>query len=169
MDTTLIDQLARRGALIASRRRALSGLAASVVALTGGLFLADDDAAARRQQSRRKKDRRKNKNKGKKKKKGRGTTAPPTTPPPAPPVNECAGKNWCVDRNQMCGDPFGSGKCLVEAGGGNICAEILFQAQFCTDCEEPACVGCRCVLAAGGGDRCNNGATGADFICVRPV
>lgn len=86
-----------------------------------------------------------------------------------PQANVCAEKNWCVDRMQTCGQPGGYGKCLVEATGGNICAEILFQANTCAECEAPACTNCRCVLAAGGGDRCNNGATGFDFICVRAV
>lgn len=171
MDTALIDQLARRGAIIASRRRALGGLAASATAaLAGGLFLAADDAAAGRQKLHHTKHRHKSRAAGRKKKKGKNSPPPPpTTSPPDPPVNACAGKNWCVDRNQMCGEPGGNGKCLVQATGGNVCAEILFQAQYCTDCDEPACVGCRCVLAAGGGDRCNNGSTGADFICVRPL
>lgn len=81
----------------------------------------------------------------------------------------CAGKNWCIDRSQTCGPAGGFGRCLVEAGGGNTCAEILFQAQTCADCAQPACQNCQCVLAAGGGDRCNNGPTGFDFICVRAV
>lgn len=82
----------------------------------------------------------------------------------------CAGKNWCVDRSQTCGPASGYGKCLVQAGGGNTCAEILFQAKTCAACEEPLCSNCQCVLAAGGGDRCNNGATSTfDFICVRAV
>lgn len=82
----------------------------------------------------------------------------------------CAGKNWCVDRSQTCGPAGGYGKCFVEAGGGNTCAEILFQAKTCAGCAPAVCNNCQCVLAAGGGDRCNNGATtGFDFICVRAV
>jgi hypothetical protein len=81
----------------------------------------------------------------------------------------CAGKNWCVDRSQTCGPTGGYGKCFVEAGGRNTCAEVMFQAKTCADCAAPACKNCQCALAAGGGDRCNNGATGYDFICVRPV
>ncbi len=82
----------------------------------------------------------------------------------------CAGKNWCVDRSQTCGPAGGSGKCLVETGGGNICAEIRFQVLTCADCVGPFCDNCQCALAAGGGDRCDNGATtGFDFICVQPV
>jgi len=81
----------------------------------------------------------------------------------------CAHQNWCVNRTQTCGPPTGHAKCLVRPFGGNLCAEILFQTPTCDDCKEPNCTGCRCVLAAGGGDRCNNGANGYDFICVRPV
>jgi hypothetical protein len=78
----------------------------------------------------------------------------------------CEKKNWCVDRTHTCGP----GKCFVRRfGGRNICAEVLFQAQTCDACKEPACVGCKCVLATGGGDKCNNGTNGFDYICVRPV
>ena len=116
--------------------------------------------------------------KKRKKKRGmkqdRGSSACPPCPdcptaPPPPPANLCTGQNWCVDRTQTCGPAGGYGKCLVEVGGGNLCAEILFQTDTCADCEAPSCNGCRCVLAAGGGDRCNNGVHGKDFICVRPV
>lgn len=81
----------------------------------------------------------------------------------------CRNKNWCVDRTHTCGPEGGFGKCLIKAFGGNICAEVLFQTSDCADCEEPNCSDCRCVLAAGGGDRCNNGINGFDFICVRKV
>lgn len=90
-------------------------------------------------------------------------------PKPVVPVNPCAGKNWCVDRTQTCGPAGGYGKCLVDAFGGNICAELLFQAASCTECEPANCTNCQCVLAAGGGDRCNNGVNGQDFVCVRPL
>jgi hypothetical protein len=92
-----------------------------------------------------------------------------TTATPPPPPNPCAGTNWCVDRSQTCGPSGGYGKCLVEAGGGNICAEILFQVPSCADCAAPNCANCQCVLAAGGGDRCNNGANGYDYIYVQAV
>lgn len=81
----------------------------------------------------------------------------------------CKGLNWCVDRAPTCGPAGGYGKCLVEASGANVCAEFLFQVESCADCEAPNRVNCRCVLAAGGGDRCNNGLAGYEFICVRPV
>jgi hypothetical protein len=81
--------------------------------------------------------------------------------------NTCHGKNWCIDRTQTCGPATGHKKCLVKAYGGNVCAEILFQAESCDDCDPPNCSDCLCALAAGGGDRCNNGVTGYDFICVR--
>ena len=81
----------------------------------------------------------------------------------------CDGRNWCTDRTQTCGPTEGFGKCLVQESGGNVCAEILFQAQDCAECAEPNCTDCVCILAAGGGDRCNNGATGYDFICARKV
>lgn len=79
----------------------------------------------------------------------------------------CAGKNWCEDRTDTCGG--GQGKCLVRRFGGNICAEILFQTNTCADCEAPSCSKCVCVLGAGGGDKCNNGVNGFDYICVRGI
>lgn len=146
MDTTRFDALARLFDRGITRREASRGLMAGVAALSaGGPLLAVGDAAARK---RRHKKRRKTN---------------------SSPANLCDGKNWCVDRSQTCGPAGGYGKCLVEAGGGNICGEILFQAASCTDCDPANCTDCRCVLAAGGGDRCNNGASGYDFICVRGV
>jgi hypothetical protein len=82
--------------------------------------------------------------------------------------NPCQNRNWCVDRSHTCGPAGGFKRCLVTAFGGNVCAEILFQATTCADCAEPTCVGCVCVLATGGGDRCNNGANGREFVCARP-
>jgi hypothetical protein len=81
----------------------------------------------------------------------------------------CADKNWCIDRTQTCGPSTGFGKCLISRVGKNVCAEILFQVASCTACDPPNCTNCVCALAAGGGDRCNNGANGFDFICVRRV
>lgn len=81
----------------------------------------------------------------------------------------CDNRNWCIDRTQTCGPADGYGKCLIRGFGGNVCAEILFQVQDCAECAEPNCTDCICVLAAGGGDRCNNGANGYDFICARKV
>jgi hypothetical protein len=81
----------------------------------------------------------------------------------------CDGKNWCIDRTQTCGPTGGHGHCFVEAFGDNVCGEVLYQTPDCADCAPDQCVNCRCVLAAGGGDRCNNGANGYDFICVRPL
>lgn len=144
MDSTTFDSLTRFLSTAATRRSALRGLTAAAAALTGSAVLRADEAAARRKRKKRKDD------------------APP-------PENECAEKNWCVDRSQTCGPTNGDGKCLVEATGGNICAEILFQAPTCADCAAPDCLDCQCVLAAGGGDRCNNGSQGYDFICVRAV
>ncbi len=86
-----------------------------------------------------------------------------------PKANPCASRNWCVDRSHTCGPAGGYGKCLVGAFGGNVCAEILFQAQSCADCDSAVCTNCVCMLAAGGGDRCNNGANGYDYVCARPV
>jgi hypothetical protein len=157
MDTTKLDAVVRIFAGGINRRDALRGLMAGAAAITaGGALLADETAAASKP---------KRKNRKKNKKKNRPT---PETDP-TPPVNVCAGKNWCVDRTQTCGPQGGYGKCLVDATGGNICAEILFQVPSCTECEAPNCVNCRCALAAGGGDRCNNGANGYDYICVRDV
>lgn len=82
-------------------------------------------------------------------------------------TGRCAGRNWCEDRTHTCAG--GAGKCLVKRFGGNICAEILFQAKTCADCAAPGCVNCVCVLAAGGGNKCNNGVNGFDYICVRPA
>ena len=83
--------------------------------------------------------------------------------------NVCAKKNWCERRTDTCGPADGFGKCFVKRFGGNFCAEILFQAQSCTDCEEPNCTDCKCILGAGGGDKCNNGVNGYDYVCVRKV
>ena len=84
-------------------------------------------------------------------------------------TGKCSGKNWCERRTDTCGPPDGFGKCLVRRFGGSVCAEILFQVPSCDDCAEPNCVECECVLAAGGGDKCNNGLNGFDYICVRKV
>jgi hypothetical protein len=154
MDTTKFDAVARIFGSGMSRREALRGLVAGAAAVTaGGALLADGASAAS-----------KSKRKNKKKKK-----RPTNENEPTPPVNVCAGKNWCIDRTQTCGPAGGYGRCLVDPTGGNICAEILFQVQSCTECEAPNCIDCRCVLGAGGGDKCNNGATGYDYICVREV
>jgi hypothetical protein len=159
MDMTKFDAVTRIFGSGMTRRDALRGLVAGVAAVTsGGVLLADEVGAAS-------KSKRKNKKKNKKKRE----TPQPDPAPPAPPVNVCAGKNWCIDRTQTCGPAGGYGKCLVEATGGNICAEILFQVPSCTECEAPNCTNCRCVPAAGGGDKCNNGANGYEFICVRDV
>jgi hypothetical protein len=149
MDTTRLDAVARLFDNGVTRREALRTLFASAATVAAGAsLLAVEDTAAR-----------------KKRRKKRSKKSPQETPPP----NVCEGMNWCLDRSQTCGPEGGYGKCLVEAGGGNICAEILFQVASCTECESPNCTNCRCVLAAGGGDRCNNGANGLDFICVREV
>ena len=153
MDTTRFDAVARIFGSGMTRREALRGLVVGVAAVTAGSdFLVAETAAARSKRRNRKK-------------KKRSTSQSD----PAPAVNVCAGKNWCIDRTQTCGPAGGYGKCLVEATGGNICAEILFQVPSCTECESPSCVNCRCVPAAGGGDKCNNGANGYEFICVREV
>jgi hypothetical protein len=81
----------------------------------------------------------------------------------------CQNRNWCVNRTHLCGPAGGYGRCLVKPFGNTVCAEILFQATTCSDCAEPACSNCVCVLATGGGDRCNNGANGKEFICARVV
>jgi hypothetical protein len=82
----------------------------------------------------------------------------------------CKKKNWCEDRTDTCGPSTANGKCFVKRfGGRNMCAEILFQAQTCTDCDEPNCTDCKCILGAGGGDKCNNGPNGFDYVCVRKV
>ena len=83
--------------------------------------------------------------------------------------NPCDERNWCVDRTHTCGPDGKHGKCLIGIFGSNVCAEILFQTKDCADCEAPNCVDCACTLAAGGGDRCNNGANGYDYICARPL
>jgi hypothetical protein len=162
MDKSVFDGLARHLGSGLTRRRALRGLVAGAVAVATGGAIREETAAKRRNNKRRMKGD-KNKNKNKKNKGNQGT--PPS--PPAPPI--CAGKNWCVDRTQTCGPEGGYGKCLISTTGDNICAEILFQVPSCTDCEAPNCTNCRCALAAGGGDRCNNGANGYDYICVREV
>ena len=140
MDTFKFDSVARLFGTGMTRRDALRGLVAGAAAVTtGGALLQGEDASARRRRRRHNKD------------------------------NVCDGKNWCVDRSQTCGPAGGYGKCLVTANGANICAEILFQAASCEDCGPENCTDCRCVLAAGGGDLCNNGSNGYDYICVRKV
>lgn len=143
MDTTRIDAMARLFDGGMTRRDALKWLLAGTAAMTADGVLTGEDVDARNK-------RRKKKNRKREK-------------------NVCKGRNWCVDRSQTCGPEGGYGKCLVDASGENLCAEILFQVPSCTECEAPNCVNCRCALAAGGGDRCNNGATGYDYICVRQV
>jgi hypothetical protein len=151
MDTTKFDAWTRifdRGTRRDVVRSVVTGAAALAI---GGSLLTVAPSEAR------KKRRRKKRNKD---------GLPPKTTPQS---NPCEGKNWCVDRTQTCGPTDGYGKCLVEASGDNICAEILFQVASCEECGAANCTDCRCVLAAGGGDRCNNGANGYDFICVRSV
>ena len=152
MDTTTFATLTRLVTAASTRRSTLRGLVAGT-AITGGMTLLPDETSARDKKNKKRKKRNKPRNE--------------TTPPP--PENVCKEKNWCVDRSQTCGPSGGDGKCLVESTGGNLCAEILFQTNSCADCAAPNCTNCRCVLAAGGGDRCNNGATGYDYICVRAV
>lgn len=164
MDTATFDSIIRTIGTSAPRRTVLRGfLVSSLAAVASSALLQSDDASAKRRQRKKKA----------KKATAAATPAPPPAPLPEPePLTEpnpCAEKNWCLDRSQTCGPANGHGKCLVEAGGGNICAETLFQVSTCADCESPKCTNCRCVLAAGGGDRCNNGANGFDFICVREV
>jgi hypothetical protein len=155
MDTTRIDAVARLFDGAMTRRGALRSLVAGAAALAaGGNLLAGDEVAARKK--RRKKAR---KQTGERDGERNGNRE----------GNVCKGLNWCVDRSQTCVPKDGYGKCLVEASGENICAELLFQVQSCAECAAPNCTNCRCVLAAGGGDRCNNGANGYDFICVREV
>jgi hypothetical protein len=157
MNTTLYDGLIRTITPGTTRRSAVSALVVGTFAAAqGSSLLSLSDAAARK-----KKRKRKQQKKNKKNMQG-DQTAPA-------PENVCAEKNWCLDRTQTCGPSDGYGRCLVEATGGNLCAEILFQVPTCADCESPSCTNCRCALAAGGGDRCNNGANGYDFICVREV
>jgi hypothetical protein len=79
----------------------------------------------------------------------------------------CAGKNWCERRTHTCGPSTGYGRCLISRWGQNMCAEILFQVPNCNECAEPNCTNCICILGAGGGDKCNNGASGYDYVCVR--
>ncbi len=81
----------------------------------------------------------------------------------------CANKNWCENRTQTCGPTTGYGKCLLTRFGRNVCAEILFQVPNCSQCAEPNCTNCLCAHATGAGDKCNNGANGYPYICVRRV
>jgi hypothetical protein len=142
MDSTRFDAAIRLFNGGMTRRTSLRVLGAGAAALIAGSALSGEKAEARRTRRRQKRDR---------------------TP------NVCAGLNWCLDRSQTCGPEGAYGKCLVDARGKHICAEILFQVPSCTECEEPNCLNCRCVPAEGGVDRCNNGANGYGFICVRKV
>ena len=128
---------------------------AGAAVVAGSAFLALEETAA----GKRKRRRRKNK-------KMKNRPAPQSDP--APVVNVCAGKNWCIDRTQTCGPAGGYGKCLVDNSAANICAELLFQVASCDECGPANCTNCRCVPAVGG-DKCNSGTNGYDFVCVRAV
>jgi len=80
----------------------------------------------------------------------------------------CANKHWCEQRSHTCGPVGGYGKCLLTRFGKNLCAEILFQTANCSDCAAPNCTDCVCAVATGA-DKCNNGANGYPYICVRRV
>jgi hypothetical protein len=139
MDTTRIDAVARMFARSMTRREALRGLVAGAAAVTAGGTLLQVEDASARRRRRRARD------------------------------NVCDGKNWCHHRDQTCGPAGGYGKCLETVNGNHICAELLFQVRSCDECGPDNCTDCRCVPAIGGGDKCNNGANGYDFICVRKV
>lgn len=79
----------------------------------------------------------------------------------------CERKNWCERRTDLCAR--GEGKCFVRRFGGNVCGQLLFQATSCEDCKPSNCTDCICILAAGGGDKCNNGTGGADYVCIRKL
>src|SRR5215212_8583296 len=139
MDTTRIDAVARIFARSMTRREALRGLVAGAAAVTAGGTLLDVEDTSARRRRRRN------------------------------AVNVCDGKNWCDNRNQTCGPAEGYGKCLETVRGNHICSELLFQVRSCDECGPDNCTDCRCVPAVGGGDKCNNGANGYDFVCVRRV
>ena len=139
MDTFKFDSVARLFGSGMSRRDALRGLVAGAAGVAAGGTLLASEETAARRR-RRRRDR-----------------------------NPCRGKNWCDDRTDTCGPSGGYGKCLVGVSGKHFCAEILFQVASCTECEAPNCIDCNCVPAVGGADKCNNGANGYDFICVRKV
>jgi hypothetical protein len=80
-----------------------------------------------------------------------------------------ARKNWCDERTHTCGPAGGYGKCLVATSGNHICAELHFQASSCDECGPANCTDCSCVPAVGGAEKCNNGANGYDYVCVRNV
>ena len=86
----------------------------------------------------------------------------------AHPSGICAKKNWCERRTDTCGPVGGFGKCFVTRFAGTVCAEILFQVSKCSDCNEPNCTDCLCIGATGA-DKCNNGASGFPYVCVRRV
>ena len=140
MDTTKFDAVTRLFGSGMTRRDALRGPVAGAAAVAGGTLLTSEETAASKRRKRRRRNR-----------------------------NRCAGKNWCVDRTHTCGPAGSYGKCLVGVSGNHICAEILFQVASCDECGPANCTDCNCVPAEGGTDKCNNGATGYDFICVRKV
>jgi len=139
MDSTRIDAVARIFARSMTRREALRGLVAGAAAVTAGGTRFQVEDTSARRRRRRN------------------------------AVNVCDGKNWCDNRNQTCGPAGGYGKCLETVNGNHICAELLFQVRSCDECGPDNCTDCRCVPAVGGGDKCNNGANGYDFVCVRKV
>src|SRR3954469_4776737 len=119
MDSTRIDAVARIFARGMTRREALRGLVAGAVAITAGGTLVHVEDASARRRRRKKNN------------------------------NVCAGKNWCSNRTETCGQAGGYGKCLVDNSGNHICAELLFQASSCDECGPANCTNCRCVPAVG--------------------
>ena len=139
MDTFKFDSVARLFGSGMTRRDALRGLVAGAAAVTAGGALAHVEDASARRRRRRNRD------------------------------NVCARKNWCVDRTHTCGPAGGYGKCLVGVAGKHICGELHSRSPLVTNAEGENCTDCNCVPAEGGTDKCNNGANGYDFICVRKV
>ena len=83
--------------------------------------------------------------------------------------NRCAGRNWCVNRTNTCGPAGGYDKCPVTTSGNHTCVEIFFQVSSGDECGPANCTDCQCVPAVGGSDKCTNGTTGYDYICVRKI
>ena len=139
MDPTRIDAVARIFARGMTRREALRGLVAGAAAITAGGTLVHVEDASAGDAGASNND------------------------------NVCDGKNWCRDRTGTCGQAGG----IRQVPGGQFGSAHLRRAPLPGQVlrgvwtsqlhQLPLCAG------GSGGDRCNNGPDGYEFVCVRKV